>query len=213
VRFRWSNLAAYTDALTEVFGKHGTRARGTPRLGCTLMWPYSGYAASGLKVVWRKCARLRGGLACGAQVSGSLIAASTAMGCARGEWIEWQFRAGTLQRLARDQATPRSRRAVQSGKIIDPPRMDEGALFRFATAFRAPSVRGAAAPAGVGLVGLGCARTIPSRGDYCSGYGWATSRGGFAKAIEMCNNNGHCRKIRRGHHVPELSCDPGMSSI
>jgi len=57
----------------------------------------------------------------------------------------------------------------------------------------------------IGRVGM--CRTIPSRGDYCLQVRVATSRAASAKAIEMCNNNGHCRKFDAGHHVPELSCD------
>jgi len=36
---------------------------------------------------------------------------------------------------------------------------------------------------------------------------------GFAGAVEMCNNNGHCRKFRRGHDVPLVSLPRATSSI
>ena len=35
---------------------------------------------------------------------------------------------------------------------------------------------------------------------------------GFGKAVEMCNNNGHCRKFDAGTHVPELPRHPRRGS-
>jgi Fe-S oxidoreductase len=64
---------------------------------------------------------------------------------------------------------------MNPGKIVNPPRMDDRSLFRFKPGY-------ATAPA-------------PSALDWSE---W----GGFDKAVEMCNNNGHCRKFDAGTMCP-----------
>ncbi|PWG64617.1 FAD-binding and (Fe-S)-binding domain-containing protein [Spiribacter halobius] len=57
---------------------------------------------------------------------------------------------------------------MNPGRIVDPPRMDDRTLMRYKPGYR----------------------TIPLR----TALDW-TAQGGFAAAVEMCNNNGHCRKF------------------
>jgi Fe-S oxidoreductase len=64
---------------------------------------------------------------------------------------------------------------MNPGKIVHPPRMDERGLFRFKPDY-------ATAPP-------------PPVLDWSE---W----GGFDKAVEMCNNNGHCRKFDAGTMCP-----------
>src|SRR5204862_479548 len=64
---------------------------------------------------------------------------------------------------------------MNPGKIVNPPRQDDRSLFRYPPGYRtrAPS------PA----------------------LDWS-AWGGFAGAVEMCNNNGHCRKFDPGTMCP-----------
>ncbi|RZJ57573.1 MAG: FAD-binding oxidoreductase, partial [Acidovorax sp.] len=87
------------------------------------------------------------------------------------------------------------------GKIIDPPKMDDGALFRFAppTAPK-PYKRIPLTPVldwsawNVQADPVTEVTTAPGTGGDVTG--------GFAKAVEMCNNNGHCRKFDAGTMCP-----------
>ena len=66
---------------------------------------------------------------------------------------------------------------MNPGKIVDPPKMDDRSLFRFKPGYRTDD-------AGAAL-------------DWSA---W----GGFAGAIEMCNNNGACRKLAGGVMCPSF---------
>jgi Fe-S oxidoreductase len=64
---------------------------------------------------------------------------------------------------------------MNPGKIVNPPRMDERSLFRFKPGYE----------------------TLPPP----AALDWS-EWGGFDKAVEMCNNNGHCRKFDAGTMCP-----------
>ena len=88
-------------------------------------------------------------------------------GLCRGEWIAWQFGAGAERGVPRHQARARSRSdCFNPGKIIDPPRMDDAALFRFAPPSAPHPYRTIAARAGARLVGLERAERPADRGDH-----------------------------------------------
>ena len=54
-------------------------------------------------------------------------------GLCRGEWIRWQFgRCAGAKPFATIKREFDPRGLFNPGKIIDPPRMDDGTLFRFA---------------------------------------------------------------------------------
>ena len=63
---------------------------------------------------------------------------------------------------------------MNPGKIIDPPKMDDRDLFRFGSGYKSLNIN--------------------------TKFDWS-EWGGFAEAIEMCNNNGACRKS-----APEVMC-------
>ena len=64
---------------------------------------------------------------------------------------------------------------MNPGKIVDPPRMDDRELFRYGPRYKA--------------------KPLPVATD------WSPS-GGFARAVEACNNNGACRKMDPGVMCP-----------
>src|SRR6516225_2297527 len=68
---------------------------------------------------------------------------------------------------------------LNPGKIVDAPRMDDRSLFRYAPEYRVPELK-----------------TVLDWSAY-PGAG-----GGFQGAVEMCNNNGACRKLEGGVMCP-----------
>src|SRR5258708_15863705 len=68
---------------------------------------------------------------------------------------------------------------LNPGKIVDPPKMDDRSLFRYAPDYR-----------------VGELKTMLDWSAY-PGAG-----GGFQGAVEMCNNNGACRKLEGGVMCP-----------
>jgi Fe-S oxidoreductase len=122
-------------------------------------------------------------------------------GLCRGEWIAWQFGPAINEafRSIKDKIDPLN--LFNPGKIVDPPRMDDVNLFRFAPpTASSPYRRIALTPHldwsawNVDADALTERTTAPGSGG--------DSTGGFAKAVEMCNNNGHCRKFDAGTMCP-----------
>ena len=198
-----ASLADYTDALTEVFARHGTR--GT--------W-YAHASVGTLHV--RPILDMRvGGSTGGAAKMRAIAEEASALvrrykgafsgehgdGLCRGEWIAWQFGPAINEafRSIKHQLDPIG--LFNPGKIIDPPKMDDASLFRFAppTAPR-PYKRIPLTPLldwsawNVQADPVTEATTAPGTGGDVTG--------GFAKAVEMCNNNGHCRKFDAGTMCP-----------
>jgi Fe-S oxidoreductase len=192
------HLGDYTDALTEVFTRHGTR--GT--------W-YAHASVGTLHV--RPILDMRTGGAAGGAARMRAIADEASVlvrqykgaysgehgdGLCRGEWIEWQFGPALTEALRAIKQHLDPGNLLNPGKIIDPPKMDDASLFRYPPTYRtialtphfdwsAWNVQNDPATEATSTPGSG--------GD---------NTGGLAKAVEMCNNNGHCRKFDSGTMCP-----------
>jgi Fe-S oxidoreductase len=70
-------------------------------------------------------------------------------------------------------------RVLNPGKIVDAPKMDDRALFRYPPDYRVPELKTAL--------------------DWSA---YPGAGGGFQGAVEMCNNNGACRKLEGGVMCP-----------
>jgi FAD/FMN-containing dehydrogenase/Fe-S oxidoreductase len=68
---------------------------------------------------------------------------------------------------------------LNPGKIVDPPKMDDRELFRFAPGYRVADLK--------------------TQLDWSA---YPGAGGGFQGAVEMCNNNGACRKLEGGVMCP-----------
>ena len=75
--------------------------------------------------------------------------------------------------------------------------MDDASLFRFPPGYRTRRVATAARLVGVERRARSADRTRDARPAPA-----AIRAGGFGKAVEMCNNNGHCRKFDAGTMCP-----------
>jgi FAD/FMN-containing dehydrogenase len=183
------HLEAYTAALTEVFARHGTRGTwyahasvGTLHVRPIIDLRDRAGGTRQMRAIAEEAAalvrRFRGA-----------YSGEHGDGLCRGEWIAWQFGARLVEAFAaiKHAFDPEGRFAPR--RIVEPPPMDEPSLLRYTPAYRvlplepvldwsAWDVTHEVASGAIGAPG--------SAGD---------ASGGLAKAVEMCNNNGHCRKF------------------
>ncbi len=117
-------------------------------------------------------------------------------GLCRGEWVSWQYGPKINQAFSeiKDLFDPENR--FNPDKIVRPPKMDERSNFRFAPGYRELPLQtqmdwSAWDVTRNPATGV---ETAPGTGDDLTG--------GLAKAVEMCNNNGHCRKFDAGTMCP-----------
>jgi FAD/FMN-containing dehydrogenase/Fe-S oxidoreductase len=197
------HLADYTDRLTEIFARHGTHGTwyahasvGTlhvrPILDMRQDGPVGG--AAKMRAIAEEAAELV--RACKGAYSGE-----HGDGLCRGEWIAWQFGPALDHafRAIKQHFDPTG--LFNPGKIVDPPKMDDASLFRYPPpSAPRPYRRIELTPVldwsawNVQADPVTEATTAPGTGG--------DSTGGFAMAVEMCNNNGHCRKFDAGTMCP-----------
>ena len=193
------HLAEYTDALTEIFSWHGTR--GT--------W-YAHASVGTLHVRPILDMRRDGGVKMRAIAEEASVlvrkfkgaySGEHGDGLCRGEWIEWQFgpHLTSAFRAIKNHLDPIG--LFNPGRIIDPPRMDAGSLFRFQPPGAAQPYRTIALKPVLDWSAWDVQNDPVTEMTTPPGTGGDTT-GGFAKAVEMCNNNGHCRKFDAGTMCP-----------
>ncbi len=169
------HLAEYTDRLTQVFHKHGTE--GT--------W-YAHASVGTLHV--RPILDMRRGDATKMRAIAEEACAMVKEykgaysgehgdGLVRSEWIAPFFGPRLTASLAEIKGWLDPRGLMNPGKIVKPSKMDDRSLFRYKAGYQA---------------------TVPPMALDWSEWG------GFDKAVEMCNNNGHCRKFDAGTMCPSF---------
>jgi FAD/FMN-containing dehydrogenase/Fe-S oxidoreductase len=188
------HLAEYTDALTEVFRKHGTRGTwyahasvGTLHVRPILDMRRDG--ATRMRAIAEEAAVL-------VRKYRGAYSGEHGDGLCRGEWIRWQFgpKIDDAFRAIKDHLDPG--RLLNPGKIIDPPKMDETRLFRFPPSYRTIPLKPVFDWSAWNVQNDPATETTTAPGS------GGDPTGGFAKAVEMCNNNGHCRKFDAGTMCP-----------
>jgi len=176
------HLAEYTDRLTQVFEKHGTRGTwyAHASVGCLHVRPVLDMrSAEGAKkmraIAEEACEMVR-------QYKGS-YSGEHGDGLVRSEWIERVYGSRLANAFAELKSAFDPKGLMNPGKIVAPTKMDDRTLFRFKPGYS----------------------TLPIK----SGLDWSGHEvgdenrdRGFAAAIEMCNNNGHCRKFDAGTMCP-----------
>ncbi|WP_299359806.1 FAD-binding and (Fe-S)-binding domain-containing protein [uncultured Paracoccus sp.] len=172
------DLAEYTRELTEVFERHGTKGTwyAHASVGCLHVRPVLNLKLDG--DVKRMRAIAEEAFALVARYKGS-HSGEHGDGIVRSEFHDRMF--GTeitaLFRQVKDLFDPQRR--FNPGKIVDAPRMDDRSLFRFSPDYAVKPLR--------------------TRFDWSA---WPGEGGGFQGAVEMCNNNGACRKLAGGTMCP-----------
>ncbi len=197
------HLADYTDALTEVFARHGTRGTwyahasvGTlhvrPILDMRRAGPEGG--AAKMRAIAEEAAAL-------VRKYKGAYSGEHGDGLCRGEWIEWQFgpKLNDAFRAIKQQLDPLN--LFNPGKIIDPPKMDDPSLFRFPSEAAPQPYRRIALKPKLDWSAWNLQADAVTEAITPPGSG-GDSTGGLAMAVEMCNNNGHCRKFDAGTMCP-----------
>ena len=188
------HLGEYVDRLTGIFERHGTRGTwyahasvGTLHVRPILDMRRDG--AEKMRAIAEEAAEI-------VREYKGAFSGEHGDGLVRSEWVAWQFgpRLTRAFEEIKDLFDPAG--VMNPGKIVRASRMDDATLFRFPPTHRTlpletgldwsawnvqnDPVTGALSPPGSG-------------GDPAQG---------FAKAAEMCNNNGHCRKFDAGTMCP-----------
>jgi FAD/FMN-containing dehydrogenase/Fe-S oxidoreductase len=188
------HLAEYTDGLTEVFQRHGTRGTwyAHASVGTLHVRPILDMRRDGAKRM-RQIAEEAAALV---RKYRGAYSGEHGDGLCRGEWIRWQFgpRIDDAFRAIKNHLDPEH--LLNPGKIIDPPKMDEASLFRFPPSYRTIPLKPVLDWSAWNVQNDPATETTTSPGT------GGDTTGGFAKAVEMCNNNGHCRKFDAGTMCP-----------
>jgi Fe-S oxidoreductase len=188
------HLAEYVDRLTQVFARHGTRGTwyahasvGTLHVRPILDMRRDG-AARMRAIAEEAAAMVR-------EYKGA-FSGEHGDGLVRSEWVGWQFGPRLTRAFEEIKALFDPQDMLNPGKIVRPSRMDDTSLFRFPPAYRRLPLSTALDWSAWDVSNDPAANATSAPGTG----GDATQ--GFAKAVEMCNNNGHCRKFDAGTMCP-----------
>ena len=181
------SLAEYTQALTDVFSKYGSRGTwyahasvGTLHVRPILDMRRDG--AQKMRAVAEEASAL-------VRKYKGAYSGEHGDGLCRGEWISWQFGPKITEALAEIKYAFDPKGLFNPGKIINPPKMDDASNFRFPPSYKVIPLQPALDWSAWNVQNdpVTEATTAPGTGG--------DPAMGLAKAVEMCNNNGHCRKF------------------
>ncbi|WP_394778134.1 FAD-binding and (Fe-S)-binding domain-containing protein [Undibacterium sp.] len=188
------HLAEYTSQLTEVFHKYGTEGTwyAHASVGTLHVRPILDMRRGGAKDM-REIAEAASALV--RKYKGA-YSGEHGDGLCRGEWVAWQYgpKINHAFQQIKQLFDPENR--FSPDRIVNPPKMDDTRNFRFAPSYQelphAPQLDWS--QWNVLRDPLTGEETKPGTGP--------DKTGGLAKLVEMCNNNGHCRKFDAGTMCP-----------
>ena len=172
------DLAAYTAGLTEIFEKHGTKGTwyAHASVGCLHVRP----------VLNMKLDKDVGTMRAIAEEAFDLVARYKGShsgehgdGIVRSEFHTKMFGKRMVATFEEVKNLFDPTKLFNPGKIVDAPKMNDRSLFRYGPDYAAPDFKTAL--------------------DWSA---WPGAGGGFLGAVEMCNNNGACRKLKGGTMCP-----------
>jgi len=188
------HLAQYTTRLTEVFHKHHTEGTwyAHASVGTLHVRPILDMRRDGAQKM-RAIAEEASALV--REYKGA-YSGEHGDGLCRGEWVAWQYgpRINQAFREIKTLFDPENR--MSPDRIVNPPKMDDATHFRFP-----PSYRERALKTQLDWSQWDVTRD-PLTGEETPAGSGDDRTGGLAKAVEMCNNNGHCRKFDAGTMCP-----------
>ena len=188
------HLAEYTDALTEVFKKYGSKGTwyAHASVGTLHVRPILDMRREGAPKM-RAIAEETSALV--RKFKGA-YSGEHGDGLCRGEWIAWQFGPKITEAFASIKQRLDPRHLLCPDRIVNPPKMDDTRLMRFPPSYTVIPLRTA-------LDWRAWDVQNDPRTERTSAPGSGGDPAlGFAKAVEMCNNNGHCRKFDAGTMCP-----------
>ena len=176
------DLAAYTAGLTELFQKHGTTGTwyAHASVGCLHVRPILNMKSAGdvgrMRAIGEQAFELV------RKYKGS-HSGEHGDGIVRSEFHEAMFGKRMVDTFRDVKTLFDPKGLFNPGKIVDAPKMDDRSLFRYPPGYLATEMDTAL--------------------DWSA---WpkdqTTGGGGFQGAVEMCNNNGACRKLKGGAMCP-----------
>jgi len=172
------DLAEYTDKLTAIFDRNGVKGTwyAHASVGCLHVRPVLNMKQAGGAETMRAIAEEAFELV---RSFGGSHSGEHGDGIVRSEFNDRMFGPVLPDLFRQVKAMFDSQGMFNPGKIIDAPKMDDRELFRFAPGYEAED--------------------FDSVLDWAA---WPGAAGGFQGAVEMCNNNGACRKLTGGVMCP-----------
>lgn len=175
-----SDLAEYTSGLTDIFEKHGTKGTwyAHASVGCLHVRPVLNLRQD--KDVKSMRAIAEEAFELVRKYKGS-HSGEHGDGIVRSEFHAQMFGQKIVSAFGavKEQFDPSG--LFNPGKIVSPPKMDDRSLFRYPPNYKVYELD-----------------TVMDWSD------WPGAAGGFQGAVEMCNNNGMCRKLKGGTMCPSF---------
>ena len=174
------DLAEYTDGLNKIFDKYNTKGTwyAHASVGCLHVRPVLNMKLQEDVSKMRNIANETSTLV--KKFNGS-YSGEHGDGIVRSEFNEVMFGKNMNNLFGTIKKSFDPENIFNPGKIVDAPKMDSRDLFRYAPSYNAENIK-----------------TLL---DWSS---WTGKAGGFQGAIEMCNNNGSCRKLDGGVMCPSF---------
>jgi FAD/FMN-containing dehydrogenase/Fe-S oxidoreductase len=197
------HLAEYTDRLTEVFARHGTHGTwyAHASVGTLHVRPILDMRRDGPEGGAAKMRAIADEAAALVRRFKGAYSGEHGDGLCRGEWIEWQFGPALNDAFRAIKLELDPAGLFNPGKIVDPPKMDDVSLLRFAPPSAPRPYRRIAITPVLDWSAWNVQNDPLTEQTTAPGTGGDVT-GGFAMAVEMCNNNGHCRKFDAGTMCP-----------
>ena len=175
-----SDLAEYTDQLTRIFEKYGTTGTwyAHASVGCLHVRPVLNMKRGEDVAAMRGIAEEAFDLV---KRYGGSHSGEHGDGIARSEFNAVMFGPKMARLFADVKQMFDPQNIMNPGKITNAPKMDDRHLFRFAPGYKVDS--------------------FPTKLNWSA---WPGAAGGLQGAVEMCNNNGSCRKLTGGVMCPSF---------
>lgn len=188
------HLAEYTAKLTEVFHKHGTEGTwyAHASVGTLHVRPILDMRRDGsekMRAIAEEASEL-------VRAYKGAFSGEHGDGLCRGEWVAWQFGAQLNAAFREIKQLFDPDNLLNPGKIVDTPRMDDHSYFRFPRSYWPIPVTPVLDWSDWDVL------RDPLTGKQSRPGSAGDPTGGLIKAVEMCNNNGHCRKFDAGTMCP-----------
>jgi len=174
------DLAAYTAGLTEIFERHGTRGTwyAHASVGCLHVRPILNMKLDkdvrAMRAIAEECFDLV------KSYKGS-HSGEHGDGISRSEFHEKMFGGRMVRSFEEVKSLFDPDQLFNPNRVVHPPRMDDRRLFRYGPGYGA--------------------EPFQTVFDWSA---WPGAGGGFQGAVEMCNNNGACRKLKGGVMCPSF---------
>jgi len=174
------DLAGYTAGLTEIFERHGTRGTwyAHASVGCLHVRPVLNMKLDKdvrtMRAIAEECFDLV------KSYKGS-HSGEHGDGILRSEFHESMFGGRIVRSFEEVKTLFDPDQLFNPNRVVHPPRMDDRRLFRYGPKYEVPPFETAF--------------------DWSD---WPGAGGGFQGAVEMCNNNGACRKLKGGVMCPSF---------